>query len=68
MNSVYVTANFPTNPSANMNDSTVTYNDNTYSTVGEYEYVQHSTYSTINHPSIHTTDPIYSTVNLPQQD
>ncbi|XP_026202963.1 uncharacterized protein LOC113153516 [Anabas testudineus] len=64
MKMVYATANFPTNPSDIIDDSTVTAN-NIYCTVGEHE--QHSTYSTVNNSTVFSENPLYYTVNLPQK-
>lgn len=67
MNTVYVTANFPTIPSAFMDDSTVTVKGNIYSTVREHK--QHPTYSTVQYSSgLDEEKPLYYSVNLPKQN
>uniref|UniRef100_A0A8P4GUW3 Immunoglobulin V-set domain-containing protein n=1 Tax=Dicentrarchus labrax TaxID=13489 RepID=A0A8P4GUW3_DICLA len=72
LKTIYVTANFPTNPSSaphhhsniNFQSSSGDVGGNTYFTVNDGD--QHPTYSTVNHPSRSSADPFYSTVNKPQ--
>ncbi|XP_051272264.1 polymeric immunoglobulin receptor-like isoform X6 [Dicentrarchus labrax] len=72
LKTIYVTANFPTNPSSaphhhsniNFQSSSGDVGGDTYFTVRDGD--QHPTYSTVNHPSRSSADPFYSTVNKPQ--
>ncbi|XP_049894311.1 polymeric immunoglobulin receptor-like [Epinephelus moara] len=80
MNSIYVTANFPTNPSASLHYSTVSFKNCSGEAGGEglitrpcfsaceYSTVKDSqspTNSTVNQPS--SEDPLYATVCKPQK-
>ncbi|XP_049436314.1 uncharacterized protein LOC125891256 [Epinephelus fuscoguttatus] len=80
MNSIYVTANFPTNPSASLHYSTVSFKNCSGEAGGEglitrpcYSACEYSTVkdsqsptnSTVNQPS--SEDPLYSTVYKPQK-
>ncbi|XP_041817717.1 uncharacterized protein LOC121624125 isoform X6 [Chelmon rostratus] len=73
LKTIYVTANFPTNPcsashhhsNVNCHDSSAKVSGDTYSTVRDND--QLPTYSTVSHPSRCSEDPFYSTVSNPQQ-
>ncbi|XP_041817693.1 uncharacterized protein LOC121624125 isoform X3 [Chelmon rostratus] len=81
VNTIYATANFPTNPSASLCYSTINFQDTNNKAGGEalnlkprsaceYSTVKHSpsqTCSTVNEPSRSLQDPLYSTVNKTEQ-
>ncbi|XP_038551886.1 CMRF35-like molecule 8 isoform X2 [Micropterus salmoides] len=80
MNTIYANANFPTNSSASQYYSTVNFQSSSDRVGGEavilkpssaaceYSAVKQSeTYSTVNQPSSFSEDPLYATVNKPQQ-
>uniref|UniRef100_A0A3B4U4Q9 Immunoglobulin V-set domain-containing protein n=1 Tax=Seriola dumerili TaxID=41447 RepID=A0A3B4U4Q9_SERDU len=82
MNSIYVTGNFPTNPSASLHYSTINFQKSSDKAGGEAlvpkpcssacEYstvkiIQSPTHSTVDQPSTSTEDALYSTVNKPKQ-
>ncbi|XP_045884556.1 polymeric immunoglobulin receptor-like [Micropterus dolomieu] len=80
MNTIYANANFPTNPSASLHYSTINFQSSSDRADGEavilkpssaaceYSTVKQSeTYSTVNQPSSSSEDPLYTTVNKPQQ-
>ncbi|XP_059185758.1 uncharacterized protein LOC131968767 [Centropristis striata] len=79
MNTINVTANFPTNPSASLHYSTINFQNcpgngqalfaGSSSSACEYSTVKNSQSpisSTVNQPS--SEDPLYSTVNKPQEE
>ncbi|XP_038551882.1 CMRF35-like molecule 1 isoform X3 [Micropterus salmoides] len=80
MNTIYATANFPTNPSASLHYSTINFQSSSDRVGGEtvilkpssaaceYSTVkQNPAYCTVNQPSSSSEDPLYTTVNKPQQ-
>ncbi|XP_044039615.1 uncharacterized protein LOC122870041 isoform X2 [Siniperca chuatsi] len=81
MNTIYATANFPTNPSDSLHYSSINFQSSSGRAGGEalilkpssaaceystVKYSQSPTYSTVNQPSRSSQDPLYSTVNKPQ--